>query len=210
MRARIRTQRIARSNRHQLASITFLPALITGWCSTAACSAPAGPNAGTGHQPKISRGERTLCASTLLPITAEGRVMLPRSPHGPAKQIQHADRYRAAECHVRIGEGSRQRLSAQRVGAGRLAVSSFITRGESDRDGANDVPWTRCRSASCCDGSRHPGRSIRIQSQQMFATRFQIKLHPQQWARALRPRRARPANNSFTELKFNQAWLSES
>jgi len=119
MRARIRTQRIARSNRHQLASITFLPALITGWCSTAACSAPAGPNAGTGHQPKISRGERTLCASTLLPITAEGRVMLPRSPHGPAKQIQHADRYRAAECHVRIGEGSRQRLalSAQRVGA---------------------------------------------------------------------------------------------
>jgi hypothetical protein len=39
--------------------------------------APAGPNAGTGHQPKISRGERTLCASTLLPITAEGRVMLP-------------------------------------------------------------------------------------------------------------------------------------
>jgi len=77
MRARIRTQRIARSNRHQLASITFLPALITGWCSTAACSAPAGPNAGTGHQPKISRGERTLCASTLLPITAEGRVMLP-------------------------------------------------------------------------------------------------------------------------------------
>jgi hypothetical protein len=28
---------LRRSNRHQLASITFLPALITGWCSTAAC-----------------------------------------------------------------------------------------------------------------------------------------------------------------------------
>src|SRR6266852_8547529 len=39
--------------------------------------APAGPNAGTGPQPKISRGERRMCASTLLPITAEGRVMLP-------------------------------------------------------------------------------------------------------------------------------------
>jgi hypothetical protein len=33
-------------------------------------------------------------------------------------------------------------------------------------------------------GSRHPGRSIRIQFQQLFATRFQIKLHLQQWARA--------------------------
>jgi hypothetical protein len=28
--------------------------------------------------------------------------------------------------------------------------------------------------------------------------------------RVLRPRRARPANNSFTEFKFNQAWLAES
>jgi hypothetical protein len=28
--------------------------------------------------------------------------------------------------------------------------------------------------------------------------------------RAFRPRRARPANNSFTEFKFNQAWLAES
>ena len=28
--------------------------------------------------------------------------------------------------------------------------------------------------------------------------------------RALRPRRARPANNSFTEFYFNQAWLAES
>jgi hypothetical protein len=27
---------------------------------------------------------------------------------------------------------------------------------------------------------------------------------------ALRPRRARPASNSFTELKFSQAWLAES
>jgi hypothetical protein len=34
------------------------------------------------------------------------------------------------------------------------------------------------------DSSRHPGRSIRIQFQQMFATRFEIKLHLQQWARA--------------------------
>ena len=141
-----------------------------------------------------------------------GQGHVARSPHGPAKQIQHADRYRAAECHVRIGEGSRQRLalSAQRVGAvawpfllSLPAVNPIVT-----------VPTMFhgrvCRSASCCDGSRHPGRSIRIQSQQMFATRVQIKLHPQQWARALRPRRARPANNSFTELKFNQAWLAES
>ena len=28
--------------------------------------------------------------------------------------------------------------------------------------------------------------------------------------RALRPRRARAANNSFTKFKFNQAWLAES
>jgi hypothetical protein len=28
--------------------------------------------------------------------------------------------------------------------------------------------------------------------------------------RALRRRRARPANNSFSEFKFNQAWLAES
>src|ERR1700730_10619779 len=28
--------------------------------------------------------------------------------------------------------------------------------------------------------------------------------------RALRPRRARPANNSFTKFEFNQAWLAES
>ena len=27
---------------------------------------------------------------------------------------------------------------------------------------------------------------------------------------ALRPRSARPANNSFTEFNFNQAWLAES
>jgi hypothetical protein len=48
-----------------------------------------------------------------------GQGHVARSPHGPAKQIQHADRYRAAERHVRIGEGSGQRLalSAQRVGA---------------------------------------------------------------------------------------------
>src|SRR5216683_6322351 len=69
--------------------------------------APAGPNAGTGPQPKISRGERRMCASTLLPITAEGRVMLPV----PAKQIQHADRYRAAERYVCVGKRSRQYLA---------------------------------------------------------------------------------------------------
>jgi hypothetical protein len=34
------------------------------------------------------------------------------------------------------------------------------------------------------DSSRHPGRPIRFQFQQLFATRFQIKLHLQQWARA--------------------------
>ena len=28
--------------------------------------------------------------------------------------------------------------------------------------------------------------------------------------RALRRRRARPANNSFTKFEFNQAWLAES
>jgi hypothetical protein len=39
------------------------------------------------------------------------------------------------------------------------------------------------------------------------ATRFQIKLHLQQWARASAAPR-RPANNSFT--KFNQAWVAES
>jgi hypothetical protein len=33
---------------------------------------------------------------------------------------------------------------------------------------------------SCCESSRHPGRSIRIQFQQMFATKFQIRLHLQQ------------------------------
>jgi len=41
----------------------------------------------------------------------------------------------------------------------------------------------------------------------VFATRFQIKLHLQQWARASA---ARPANNSFTKIEFNQAWLAES
>jgi hypothetical protein len=59
-------------------------------------------------------------------------------------------------------------------------------------------PWTRCRSARCCDSSRHPGRSIRIQFQQMFATRFQIKLHLQPWARFDRaPRTTRSLNLSL-------------
>ena len=48
--------------------------------------AAAGP-AGTGHQPKISRGERTLCASTVLPITAEGRVMLPVPRTAPPSRL---------------------------------------------------------------------------------------------------------------------------
>jgi len=49
-----------------------------------------------------------------------------------------------------------------------------------------------------------------VQFQQMLATRFQIKLRLQQCGCASAAPRARPANNSFTEFKFNQAWLAES
>jgi hypothetical protein len=77
-----------------------------------------------------------------------------------------------------------ERSGEQRVEAAAWPFLLSLPAGASDGDRANDVPWTRCRSATCCDSSRHPGRSIRIQFQQLFATRFQIKLHLQQWARA--------------------------
>ena len=76
-----------------------------------------------------------------------------------------------------------ERSGAQRVEAAAWPFLLSLPAGASDGDRAKDVPWTRCRSATCCDSSRHPGRSIRIQFQQMFATRVQIKLHLQQWAR---------------------------
>ena len=140
-----------------------------------------------------------------------GQGHVARSPHGPAKQIQHADRYRAAECHVRIGEGSRQRLalSAQRVGAvawpfllslpavnpivtvptmfhGRVPVLPVVAIVAAIQEGQVGFNFSKCllrdsKSSYICNSGR-----------------------------ALRPRRARPANNSFTELKFNQPWLSES
>src|SRR5882724_7436528 len=80
-----------------------------------------------------------------------------------------------------LRRGPRSAARANAVRSARLPRSIAESQGfRSDGDGANDVPWTRCRSASCCDSSRHPGRSIRIQFQQLFATRFQIKLHLQQ------------------------------
>ena len=104
-----------------------------------------------------------------------GQGHVARSPHGPAKQIQHADRYRAAECHVRIGEGSRQRLalSAQRVGAvawpfllSLPAVNPIVTVPTMFHGRVAVLPVV-AMVAAIQEGQ------FRIQFQQMFATRFQ-------------------------------------
>ncbi len=49
--------------------------------------APAGPSAGTGPQPKISKGEIRTWASTLLAITAEGRAMFPVPRTAPPSRL---------------------------------------------------------------------------------------------------------------------------
>jgi hypothetical protein len=103
-----------------------------------------------------------------------------------------------------------ERSGEQRVEAAAWPFLLSLPAGASDGDRANDVPWTRCRSALVV-------AIVAAIQEGQFGFNFSSCLLRDSKSsyicnsgRALRRRRARPANNSFTKFEFNQAWLAES